>query len=181
MIRDQVDLVSGDWNQGGGYSGECVKHAVWIHERNNPGMRVKWIIQGHTEIRIVFFHWQGLMVNRSQCPSKRKETSRTSVSVSAAFGIPTPTRMLHSFSFYEKHPYWRYQGGHTHSQAGIEKEAKRRKLKRQRQRQQAVAEARAAQPGAYSKARGPPQTTTGTRWSTPAPLSSTPMARSSWQ
>ena len=179
MLRDQVDLVSGDWDQGGGYLGECVKHAVRFHERANPGTRVRWSIQGHTENPGSLFNWQ---VNGEPIPMAITTKDNYKDLSVRDFGLRGSDTDTHTPQFFliRKHPDWSYQSSHTQSQAGIEREAKSRKLKRQRQRQQAAAEARAAQPGVYSKARGSPQATTGTRRLQRAPSSSSPTTRVSW-
>ena len=59
-LRDKVDIMTGDFNQAGGYLEECVFHAVKYHERQyglEPGT-IQWKIPGETcEIRTVFFNW----------------------------------------------------------------------------------------------------------------------------
>ena len=34
-LRDEVDIITGDFSQAGGYLGEVVFHAVMYHERGN--------------------------------------------------------------------------------------------------------------------------------------------------
>ena len=56
-LREQADIITGDWNQAGGYLEECVYHAVKYHEKQynlDPGT-ILWRIPGETcEIRTVF-------------------------------------------------------------------------------------------------------------------------------
>merc|ERR1712197_256943 len=56
-LRDQVGIMTGDWNQSGNYLEECCYHAVRNHERRNnmePGT-IAWLIPGTVcEIRSIF-------------------------------------------------------------------------------------------------------------------------------
>ena len=59
-LRDQVDIVSGDWNQAGWYLEESTSWEVKLYEQSRglaPGT-VQWAIPGPTyEIRTIFFNW----------------------------------------------------------------------------------------------------------------------------
>ena len=57
VLRGQVDIVTGDWNQAGGYLEECTYHVVKFYEteRSLTLGTVSWCILGETcDIRTVF-------------------------------------------------------------------------------------------------------------------------------
>ena len=59
-LRDETDIITGDFNQTGGYLEEVVFNAVMYHEKENnlPRGSVKWLIHGKAcEIRAVLFNW----------------------------------------------------------------------------------------------------------------------------
>ena len=59
-LRDEVDIITGDFNQAGGYLEEVVYNAVMYHENENnlPRGTIKWLLPGkECEIRAVFFNW----------------------------------------------------------------------------------------------------------------------------
>ena len=59
-LRDEVDIVTGDWNQAGWYLEETTYWEVRLYEKSKgltPGT-VQWAIPGPTyEIRTIFFNW----------------------------------------------------------------------------------------------------------------------------
>ena len=57
MLRDKVDIVSGDFNQGAHVLGEVVKHCCQFYQLNHD-VKVDWRMpEPHKEIRTVIFNW----------------------------------------------------------------------------------------------------------------------------
>ena len=55
MLRDKVDIATGDFNQAGYSLGECVKHAVAHYHQGNTHARAMFTIpEPNEEIRTVF-------------------------------------------------------------------------------------------------------------------------------
>ena len=59
-LRDEVDIITGDWNQAGDYLEECMFNAVKYHEKENEMEEgtIQWKIPGiKCEIRTIFINW----------------------------------------------------------------------------------------------------------------------------
>ena len=99
-LRDRVDIITGDFNQAGGYLEECCFYAVQLYEeRNNmPAGTIAWQIPGKTcEIRTIFFNWPVKGVEHRMCVKEMTNSQGLAQRISAPAPL-TPMLVFRSSS-----------------------------------------------------------------------------------
>ena len=147
MIRDRVDVVTGDFNQAHHFIGEVLENLARLHP-----FPISWALPGPTEeIRTIMFNWPVIEDNSLETEPVQKEMWVREVTTFDRFdvedvGLRATDTDSHCPSLFiiRKSSYASHADRHSRSAAGKEKDRERRKRK--------AAEKKAAAKAAAAKA-----------------------------
>ena len=141
MLRDHVDVITGDWNQAHNYIGEAFSHAAKLHERKT-GENPQWILTPPDgEIRTIILNWpfssQPSLTGPQQYQKLLiKPVNKWGAFDAADFGLRASDSDSHSPHLYllRKADSSGHAAVHGRSEAGKKRDAERRKQKRREKR-----------------------------------------------
>ena len=141
MLRDHVDVITGDWNQAHHYIGEAFTHAVKIYE-SRTGERLQWILTpSEGEIRTIIVNWPVHTDPSFKEPLVHKELIIKPIDKwdsydAADFGLRATDTDSHSpyLYFLRKAEVAGRAAVHVRSEVGKKRDAERRKQKRREKR-----------------------------------------------